>query len=510
MVVLFICYKFIYKKKIISNKSFADYLKMLTSYYIFIIRYKCGCYKKSEELNDFLQQNYELRFILFQNVFGNIVGLCVLPLVLIIFIDYSIRVEFIIILIFAGVVSLEIEIKRKMPGLLRLVNQSQIFLYKIGKWKRYAVQGRRLLSNKKRGQANTLVKCFKKGFKSMDWLEAIIWLIMLLSSIVISIMVIQEIYFKGMGNFLRNQLDVRNSSFLSSRMMVFNGIILVAATFLYLLNHKTIKKTYGKVKKYIDSNTKAGSRVDIDRKIEVDEELDEWRDEIIRMCDEAGISKIIFMTVYLGTKKVVSCSLKGEIPVVAVGKELLCNVRQIGNREYFEIVKLMMAHEVVHICYRDSYPKHKEWIALKIFIANFTVSIGLALIATSIDNSIVTTIIGFIIIALAGENMILCDERYWLQVMEFRADRIGMKYSKASVETFGLALQLTVSDEEQNKESSNILQREFDKYVAPHIHPRPESRLHEIMKGKEWNKAEYFRYFRRIVCNVIFGKGWII
>ena len=94
--------------------------------------------------------------------------------------------------------------------------------------------------------------------------------------------------------------------------------------------------------------------------------------------------------------------------------------------------------------------------------------------------------------------------------MEFRADRIGMKYSRASVETFGLALQLTDSNDGQSMEPTNIFQREFDKYVAPHIHPRSESRLYEVMRGKDWSHAEYVRYFSRILRNVSLRKGWRI
>mgnify|MGYP001124705429 CR=1 FL=1 len=498
--ILFICYKYIYKKKVISNKSFTDYLRMLLSYYIFIIRYKFGCYKKSEELSGFLQQNYELRCALFQNIFGNVAGVFVLPFLVIIFIEYSIRIEFIILLIFAGGVNLGIEIKQKMPELFLLINQSQIFLYKIGRWKQCAVQERRLLSSKSCGQMNMLVKRFRRGVKSMRQFERIVWLIMLLCSIIISIMTIKEVYLEGIGSFLRKQLDVKNSFFFSSRMLVLNIVFCMSAVFLYLHDHKIIKKFYDKI----------GKRGDIERRIEIDEELGEWKNEIIRMCGEAGISDIVFMTAYLGTKKVVSFDLKGEIPVVAVGKELLCNIRQTWYQEYFETAKLMMAHEIVHIRYRDSYPKHKEWIVLKILAINFTVFIGMVLFATWIDNPIVATIINFIIIALVVENRILCDERYWLQVMEFRADRIGMKYSRASVETFGLALQLTDSNDGQSMEPTNIFQREFDKYVAPHIHPRSESRLYEVMRGKDWSHAEYVRYFSRILRNVILRKGWRI
>lgn len=506
--ILFVAYKSIYKKKMVSNRSLFDFFKMFISYFTFMFRYRSGAYEKNTELDDFLQENDELRIEMYTDIFGSIALFGILPYILVTLMHNDILRKLAVLFIVAGIIYFVYEIKERLPILLNRINQCQIFLYKFGRLKKYVV-GNTERKRKRIKDLSAFLKVFWNSIKSLGVVRGIIWAFSLMCSIVLSILTFKEVFGKGIGNFLLEQLNPKTCFFFSPRMLMFEVPFITAILLLDWLDRAAEKGEY-KEEACTTDNMIIDGEIDVQEGIIIYKKLVPWRDEIIRMCNCVGIREIICAVDDIGEKKIVSITLRNEIPLIIVNEDLFYNVEQSYNQEFFEVVKLMLAHEIVHICYHDSLPKHKEIRALIIFAFNYACLIGGAVVMAFIHNAIFEVIMSFWVIALILEIMIMINEKYWFQVMEFRADRIGMEISGASVEIFKQALQLMDSEEKSTEKSANIFQESYDRYVEVHIHPQKETRVYEVMRKKGWNMTDYVRYLFLIGRNVILRRGWRI
>lgn len=507
--ILYVLYKAVYKKKMVSNRSLFDFSKIFISYFVFMIYYKIGRYKKNDELDDFLQKNDELRMSMYIDIVGSIALFGILPFIIVTFMHNEIMHKIAVLFIVAGVIYFMYEIKERMPVLLARINQSQIFLYKFEKLKKYVV--RKTKGNDTRiKDFSIFLRTYWQNIKSLGIVRGSVWFFLLICSIVISVMTIREIIVKGIGNFLREQMNMKTVFFFSPRMLIFEVPFIIALLLFDLLERRAKKREYEREEECTVSNTITNDNMNSLEGVITDQELEPWRNEIIRMCNYVGIRGIICVADDIGEKKIISIMQRNEIPAIIVNQDLLHDLEKCYDQSFFEAVKLMIAHEIAHICYHDPLPKHKEIRALKIYVFNIACFIGTGAVIFFIHNTVLNVIMSFVAMALLLENMIMIDEKYWMQVMEFRADRIGMEISGTSVETFKLTLQITDSKERGVKISTNLIQRIYDKYAEVHIHPRKERRLYEVIRKKGWHVTDYIRYFFLIGRNVIFRRGWEI
>ena len=181
------------------------------------------------------------------------------------------------------------------------------------------------------------------------------------------------------------------------------------------------------------------------------------------------------------------------------------------GQEYMEIIKMLTAHELVHIYYKDTTWMRKVAALTLLF---YGVMMALAVVGAERGN-MVCVLIGTACIGLyCTIPRILSDERYWNQVKEFRADAIGMEISQTSAEVFEKAMNCVAEDEEEgsvgNKKKTGLLYWWYKRKVEQQIHPSMERRIYEARRGRKWGKREYIRYLWMICRNVFTGKGWKI
>lgn len=474
-----------------------------------MFRYRSRAYEKNTELDEFLQENDELRMSMYIDIIGSIALFGILPFIMVTLIQNDIMRKLVVLFIVAGIMYFVYEMKERLPILLNRINQCQIFLYKFGRLKKNVV--RKTERNRKSlKDFNTFLRNYWSNIKSMGIVRGTIWFFWLMCSMVISIMTLKEIIEKGIGKFLLEQLNMKTCFFFSPRMLKFEVPFIAGLLFFDLLERAEKKRECKNEETCAMDNMLMDGEISVQEGIIIDKELVPWRDEIIRMCSCVGIREIICATADIGEKKIVSIMQRNEIPAIIVNEDLFCNVEKSCDLQFFEVVKLMLAHEIVHICYHDSLPKHKEIRALKIYVFNFACLIGSVAAIAFIHNTVFEVIMSFWAIVLICANMILIEDKYWFQVMEFRADRIGMEISGAAVETFKQALQLTDSEERVTEKSTNIFQESYNRYVEVHIHPQKERRVYEVLRKKGWNMTDYARYLFLIGCNVISRRGWQI
>lgn len=79
LVFMAVCYKFIYQKKSTTNKSLFDFIRSLTGYYIFIVRYKHHRSLKDQEMDAFLEKNGDFRHTLYQQGVLGMASVIIMP-----------------------------------------------------------------------------------------------------------------------------------------------------------------------------------------------------------------------------------------------------------------------------------------------------------------------------------------------------------------------------------------------------------------------------------------------
>ena len=100
--------------------------------------------------------------------------------------------------------------------------------------------------------------------------------------------------------------------------------------------------------------------------------------------------------------------------------------------------------------------------------------------------------------------MLFRSMRFRGQIMELRADRIGLQVSRTVPDTFRILIPFLESMEEEG----NPLYLYYKKYIDVAVHPSLQTRLKELERKKRWGILEYARYIRIIQFNIITGQGW--
>ena len=175
---------------------------------------------------------------------------------------------------------------------------------------------------------------------------------------------------------------------------------------------------------------------------------------------------------------------------------------------HYGIIKLLFAHELVHIHYNDTKWMRKVYGIVLLYIG---FSLFLMHLAVKSQNAVIWGMVVFIILNYLVFHK-MCDERYWKQVMEFRADRIGIAVSNTSPAILEEALRCTAEGEinDEKKNNTGILHRIYQNQVEQQVHPGIKRRIYEAKREKPWSFREYFRYLWLINWNVITRKGWKI
>ena len=108
----------------------------------------------------------------------------------------------------------------------------------------------------------------------------------------------------------------------------------------------------------------------------------------------------------------------------------------------------------------------------------------------------------------------MTDERYWGQVKEFRADRIGKAISQTSSDTFKNFSDFLMDTHRYSVDKMNfgkdVWREIYQGYIEVENHPSLERRMMELKRGKNWGRLEYVRYATifRWRLSPLCGKGW--
>lgn len=328
---------------------------------------------------------------------------------------------------------------------------------------------KRMLRNEKINEANKSIRIYN---------TVVTWVALILSIVIVftffQLLKKHDINWKNIFNIDINQ----------------NPAILVVlpcliGTFLALLYFREMKSIIGK------------------RGITFDIKLALWENDIENICSKLHIRNIEIKVVDDVKVTVYSILKKYEVPQIYIGGYYLNDLRDYYEREiFYNMVLFILGHELSHISSKDSLSRERFkyllslLIGLVIFLLLFK-EINLSVYGVT-GGKFFLAIINCVMIVLLLFTYVFfyktwSDERYWKQVYELRADRIGFQVSNVLIDIFKELMFYS-----QNSETIDD------------FHPLYTTRIKEIEKYKnmKWGIKDQLRYTWKFAWNLRIHKEW--
>ncbi|MCI9077427.1 MAG: M48 family metalloprotease [Lachnospiraceae bacterium] len=193
-------------------------------------------------------------------------------------------------------------------------------------------------------------------------------------------------------------------------------------------------------------------------------------------------------------------------PTVILQKEF---VEQFVLEEETGKLMFVIGHELVHIKYKDTPGMKRESIKAFIILSILAIcGFKLAFMCLYSGLDIITFFIAFIELAICIIMSTMCDPRYWRQVAELRADRIGLEACGGNTDTFRSVMKQLGEDDKAVSWKEGLLRWYLMLYEDMDEHPHIKTRIYETGRGKKWCWKEYLRYCWLMMCNKLKGRGW--
>lgn len=492
IVVLIIWHSIVYKKKSVRSQSLLSFFRKLADYYLFMFKYRIHLVQKDRDMDEFLQKNSILRFELLQNIGFLAMILIFLPGIAISFrsVSFLSLMNVIIKDILIYIVALSALIRtfnEERIELAKLINEGWKFLYQFGMIKKRLKNNSGLILKKKK----------PSGIHIVNLVNIIPVVLLILWGDLMHIFILKNTFGRGIDSMF----SYKDSICLMPEFYI-KGLV---GVILFIICKVTDKETMIRLRQRVQYRNHLKHKSEIEVKYTL--ELEETIPEILEMCDLMNIKELAIGVDDLKTRKVISQTESGEMPAIVIDKRLFGKLQFEYPVEYWDLIRLLAAHELVHIYYKDKTYMRKVYVSMLLWlIAAFGVFFLLCLL-----NSFVFIIVGVLKITLEFYAIhILSDKRYWNQVMEFRADRVGMMISNTSPEILENILTCIAEDDDEEIQQDNFLHKIYKNTMEQHIHPSAEQRINEVRRGIPWGPAEYVRYLWKIGKNVLIGKGWRI
>ena len=277
------------------------------------------------------------------------------------------------------------------------------------------------------------------------------------------------------------------------------GILLVAAAVIWgIVNQwrgkRLEKEKYQKAKKEISLE---GNRIEL------------LADDIVRMCNLLGICDIeISETSGMGTIAKAWWK-KNEKSQIMLDGELVKRMEKQGDPQDVPIyIKLILAHESIHIYYKEPQSIINSIRKAALLSVGMWV-LGVCIFLSGIAVNFLLFIPGLVLIMTSFlYDYICCDQRYWLQLQEIRADRKGIVLSGLPREKV-LFINRVLYDLEQDRQKvESVLYRFYVETAYSQGHIKIKRRQKALQLERNWGIYYYFWLFMEILKGKLKGEGW--
>lgn len=227
--------------------------------------------------------------------------------------------------------------------------------------------------------------------------------------------------------------------------------------------------------------------------------LSPWKEDIMRMCGKINIHAAEFRLVSGGGTNLASCiAPKKGPPIVQLDACYMDKSAQKMPPDVFcNMICFVLAHELAHIYYGDSTGKRDRLMMLVSLLVTIAGILVLTLSLGYVNTVLWITL--FLIFCVYTGSVIFSaftDNRYWGQVEEFRADRLGGRISGISANSF--------------KQFCAYLNTDTAKKEKEDMHPQLATRVREMERygGRRWGIHDHIRYTWRFFWNVKIYRKW--
>lgn len=237
------------------------------------------------------------------------------------------------------------------------------------------------------------------------------------------------------------------------------------------------------------------------------ERLKKCRNEILRMCQETGIMDIEIREERGMGVIAQACYEKNKKSQVIIDTDILEILEEkSGKEKALTYLKVLVAHELIHIKYRDSQNVIKN---IRKIILGGICFMGVGIMCIFMARDSIMWWFGACIEIIVWACVSICsDKRYWLQLQEIRADNMGMTLVGASENEINDINKILIDIKEKEQEDKNIIYRMYLRYMSEQGHINMDRRIKAIELRRTWGFYYYVWLLFEIVRGLLRKEGW--
>lgn len=257
---------------------------------------------------------------------------------------------------------------------------------------------------------------------------------------------------------------------------------------------------------------------------------DEYLQSINSLAEKLNVSDVSIRVD--GSCRIATEIAQGEQPIVHVGARQLEKWAN-ESKDWFNVFQIVLAHELVHVSYKDPLSlKRSMRLSVLVDLLVYLVAIVLLLVPYIFGAAIWIELF-FVVVALCLlfasmlYGHVYGDKRYWLQMMELRADALGLQaaldngVTDAAVRDY---LDSVMTEMVRNEDAMDgelhrgkailaLVGRFHTGYVEIEDHPYADLRrcllwLRFSGKRETWGVIDYFDHLHTILSWLLTGRGW--
>ena len=231
--------------------------------------------------------------------------------------------------------------------------------------------------------------------------------------------------------------------------------------------------------------------------------LSPWEQDCLTMCKALHVYNVSVELEANGTHIAYTNRLKSGKVTVYFNSAYIQKWK--SKSDYYDIIKFILAHELAHASAGDLVNRSERISAcICLFFWVFPLILG------GYFRSNFCALLLLIMYMIVFKNLVIdifTDNRFWGQIKELRADRIGMLVSGVSLDSFRHSVLL----EEELQFGARIMAQQSSKTeIEPDAHPSSVTRINELEKHHNlpWSLVDYFRYALQYWRKLRFSNEW--